>query len=158
MFSSKRFIFVAPVTLLNWMVGRVTMTTLFSFISAALASSHRFCYSAVASSAVVLILPVCLRPVCKIRSTDSYMQGFIVLCGALEIMSRNIVAGSVRLCYAVVYAIFLGFGLAAGSEAFEKISGTTVFGPEDYSCSMTHDANGPWYQRTPSGFWGLYLY
>jgi hypothetical protein len=72
-------------------------------------------------------------------------------------MSRNIVAGSVRLCYAVVYAIFLGFGLAMGNEAFERIFGTTVFGPEDYTCSMTHNINGPWYQKTPSKFWGMCL-
>lgn len=70
-------------------------------------------------------------------------------------MSRNIVAGSVRLCYAVVYAIFLGFGLAMGNKAFEKISGTTVFGPEDYTCSMTHNIHGPWYQKTPSKLWGM---
>lgn len=34
------------------------MATLISFMAAALASSHKFCYSAIASSAVVLILPV----------------------------------------------------------------------------------------------------
>lgn len=119
-------------------VFEVTMTTLFSFLSAALAATHHFCYSAVASSSIVLILP-----------------GFIVLGGALELMSRNIVAGSVRLCYAVVYAIFLGFGLAMGSKAFEKVSGSAVFGPEDYSCSMTHHADGPWYQKTPSKFWAF---
>ena len=72
-------------------------------------------------------------------------------------MSRNIVAGSVRLCYAVVYSIFLGFGLAMGNKAFEKISGTTVFGPEDYTCSMTHNIHGSWYQKTPSKLWGIYL-
>ncbi|KAF8226480.1 DUF1212-domain-containing protein [Tricholoma matsutake] len=119
-------------------VFEVTVTTLFSFLAAALASSHHFCYSAIASSAVVLILP-----------------GFVVLCGALELMSRNIVAGSVRLCYAVVYALFLGFGLAMGNKAFEKISGTTVFGPEDYTCSMTHNVHGQWYQKTPSKFWAF---
>jgi hypothetical protein len=73
-------------------------------------------------------------------------------------MSRNIVAGSVRLCYAVVYAIFLGFGLAMGNQAFEKITRTTVFGPEDFTCSMTHNINGPWYQKTPSKFWGMSLH
>ena len=72
-------------------------------------------------------------------------------------MSRNIVAGSVRLCYAVVYAIFLGFGLAMGESAFERISGTIVFGPEDYSCSMAHDPDGAWYQKTPSVSWGRFL-
>ncbi|KAJ7745266.1 DUF1212-domain-containing protein [Mycena olivaceomarginata] len=109
----------------------------FSFISAVLASTGFFCYSAVASSSVVLILP-----------------GFIVLCGSLEIMSRNIVAGSVRMCYAVVYSLFLGFGLAIGAEAYEKITSKTIIGSTDYSCSISHDAHGPWYQRTPSLYWG----
>ena len=133
------------------------MTTLFSFVSGALASSRHFCYSAVASSSIVLILPVRLRSFYNAYYSLIPLQGFIVLCGALELMSRNIVAGSVRLCYAVVYAIFLGFGLAVGSKAFEKVSGNPVFGPEDYSCSMTHHADGPWYQKTPSKFWGMYL-
>lgn len=39
---------------------RITIATLLSFVAAALASTHRFCYSAVASSSVVLILPVWL--------------------------------------------------------------------------------------------------
>ncbi|KAG6918000.1 hypothetical protein DXG01_017010 [Tephrocybe rancida] len=117
-------------------VFEVTVTTLFSFLSAALASSHYFCYSAIASSSVVLILP-----------------GFIVLNGALEIMSRNIVAGSVRLCYAVMYALFLGFGLAMGAEAFIHITGSDVVGSTDIACSISHYEGAPWYQRTPSKLW-----
>lgn len=76
------------------------------------------------------------------------------MCGSLEIMSRNIVAGSVRMCYAVVYSLFLGFGLAIGAEAYEKITSKTIIGSTDYSCSISHDAHGPWYQRTPSLYWG----
>lgn len=78
-----------------------------------------------------------------------------MLCGSLEIMSRNIVAGSVRMCYAVVYSLFLGFGLAMGAEAYEKITGKIVVGPEDYTCSLSHNANGAWYQKTPSLHWGM---
>jgi uncharacterized membrane protein YjjP (DUF1212 family) len=37
---------------------RITIATILSFVSAALANAHFFCYSAVASSSVVLILPV----------------------------------------------------------------------------------------------------
>jgi hypothetical protein len=37
---------------------RITIATLLSFLSGALAQTHKFCYSAVASSSVVLILPV----------------------------------------------------------------------------------------------------
>jgi hypothetical protein len=73
-------------------------------------------------------------------------------------MTRNIVSGSVRLCYAVVYSLFLGFGLAMGAEAYEKLTGGVIVGPEDYGCSLSHNANGPWYQRTPSLFWGMSLF
>ena len=37
---------------------RITVATLFSFVAAALASTKYFCYSAVAASSIVLILPV----------------------------------------------------------------------------------------------------
>ncbi|KAF7358538.1 DUF1212-domain-containing protein [Mycena venus] len=119
-------------------IFEITVATLFSFLSAALASTGFFCYSAVASSSVVLILP-----------------GFIVLCGSLEIMSRNIISGSVRMCYAVVYSLFLGFGLAIGAEAYEKITSKTIIGSTDYACSISHDAHGAWYQRTPSLYWAF---
>ena len=42
-------------------VFRITVATLFSFIAAALAGTHHFCYSAVASASVVLILPVSIN-------------------------------------------------------------------------------------------------
>lgn len=89
------------------------------------------------SSSVVVILP-----------------GFTVLSGALEVMSRNIVSGTVRLCYAVVYSLFLGFGLAIGAEAYQRMTGMTIIGIEDYACAITHRPDGPWYQQTPSPWWG----
>ncbi|KAF9002205.1 hypothetical protein BDQ17DRAFT_551655 [Cyathus striatus] len=119
-------------------VFEVTITTLFSFIAAALAATHRFCYSAIASSSVVLILP-----------------GFLVLTGSLELMSRHIVSGSVRICYAVVYALFLGFGFTIGAQMYELFTVSKVYGAENYDCSMTHDPFGGWYQRTPSKMWAF---
>ncbi|TFK38574.1 hypothetical protein BDQ12DRAFT_712934 [Crucibulum laeve] len=119
-------------------VFEFTITLLFSFLAAAFAATHHFCYSAIASSSVVLILP-----------------GFLVLTGSLELMSRQIVSGSVRLCYAIVYALFLGFGFAMGAEFWEIITKNDVYGPEDYSCTLSHDPNGGWYQRTPSKLWAF---
>ena len=48
------------------------------------------------------------------RDRVSYypMQGYIVLSGSLELASRNITSGSVRIGYAVIYSLFLGFGLS----------------------------------------------
>jgi uncharacterized membrane protein YjjP (DUF1212 family) len=125
-------------------VFEITIATLLSFISAALAATHKFCYPAVTSSSVVLILP-----------------GFIVLCGSLEISSRNIVSGAVRLCFALMYSLVLGFGLAIGAQIYQEATKTSIYGATDYTCSSSHDPNGPWYQRTPSEYWGkraLYVY
>ena len=133
--------------------NRITIATLLSFLSSALAQTHKFCYSAVASSSVVLILPVGGLFVPFSNFCKLLPKGFIVLCGSLELSSRNIVAGSVRLCYALVYSLFLGFGLAIGAQVYEKMTGLAIFGPEDYLCSKSH-SNAPWYRKTPSHFWG----
>ncbi|KAF8196522.1 hypothetical protein BJ912DRAFT_955497 [Pholiota molesta] len=119
-------------------IFEVTITTLFAFISAALSATHKLCYPAVTSSAVVLILP-----------------GFLVLTGSLELMSRHIISGSVHLCFAVVYALFLGFGFTIGAELFEIFTGHHVYGAEDYMCNLTHSPHGAWYQRTPSVWWAF---
>ena len=60
-----------------------------------------FCFSAMAQSSIALILP-----------------GYIILCAALELQSRNIVAGSVRMVYAIIYSLFLGFGITIGTALF----------------------------------------
>ncbi|EIW52517.1 DUF1212-domain-containing protein [Trametes versicolor FP-101664 SS1] len=119
-------------------VFEITVATIFSFIAAALSSSRYFCYSAIASSSVVLILP-----------------GFIVLCGSLELSSRNIVSGAVRVCFSCIYSLFLGFGLAIGATAYSKISHHSLAGSDDLTCGLSHDPDGPWWQRTPSLWWAF---
>jgi hypothetical protein len=84
-------------------------------------------------------------------------KGFIVLCGSLELSSRNIVSGAVRLCYALVYSLFLGFGLAIGAEVYEKMTGLSIFAPEDYQCAQSH-SDAPWFRKTPSHYWGEALF
>ncbi|KAJ7861582.1 hypothetical protein B0H14DRAFT_3445279 [Mycena olivaceomarginata] len=82
-------------------IAVATVAKLFSFLSAAMASTGFFCYFGVASNSVVLILPV--------RASSSS--------GSLAIMSRNIISGSLRMYCGVVYSLFIGFGLAIGAEA-----------------------------------------
>ncbi|KAK1228656.1 pheromone-regulated protein prm10 [Marasmius sp. AFHP31] len=74
-----------------------------AFIARALSNvpGNLFCYSAISSAGVVLILP-----------------GFTVLVSALELMSKNIFCGSVRIVYAIIYTLFLGFGLTIGSDFY----------------------------------------
>lgn len=58
-----------------------------------------FCFSALAQSSIALILP-----------------GYSMLCSALELQSGSIVAGSIRLVYAIIYSLFLGFGITLGKQ------------------------------------------
>ncbi|CAE6542804.1 unnamed protein product [Rhizoctonia solani] len=119
-------------------VFEITIAGLLSFIAGAFAASKHVCYAAVASGSVVLILP-----------------GYIVLCGSLELASRSIISGSVRLCYSIIYSIFLGFGLSIGAELFHAVSNQRVWGADDYTCSRVHDPNGPWWQRTAGPYWAF---
>ncbi|ORX40084.1 hypothetical protein BD324DRAFT_648693 [Kockovaella imperatae] len=116
-------------------VFEIAIATLISFLAAALASTGKFCYTALVSGGVVLILP-----------------GYIVLTGSLELASRNIVSGSVRIGYSVIYSLFLGFGLSIGAEFWTKFTGDAVKGGSQLYCESAH-ADAPWYRATPSPYW-----
>lgn len=99
---------VAPRSQLYANVFEILATICVSFIGRGFGSIPRrdgtgnlFCFAALAQSAICLILP-----------------GYAVLCGALELQSKSIVAGSVRLFYAIVYSLFLSFGITIGSVLY----------------------------------------
>ncbi|BGP09448.1 Uncharacterized UPF0442 protein C7D4.12c [Rhodotorula toruloides] len=114
----------------------IVIACIISFISAALASTQYFCFAAVVSGSVVLILP-----------------GYIVLCGSLELANRSIISGSVRLVYAILYSLFLGFGLSIGSELYNR-TGLTIYGLTDYTCSSLRGTNAKgWWMDTIPAWW-----
>lgn len=117
-------------------VFEIVIATLISFIAAVLSDTNKFCYTALVSGGVVLILP-----------------GFIVLTGALELASRNITAGAVRVGYAVIYSLFLGFGISIGGEIYFKIRHRSIKNADDWTCAATHTDDAPWYMAQPSGYW-----
>jgi uncharacterized membrane protein YjjP (DUF1212 family) len=90
-------------------VFEITAAVVTSFLSRAVGSipdpkkpgNRIFCFSALAQSSIALILP-----------------GYHVLCASLELQSRQLVAGSVRMVYATIYSLFLGFGITIGSVIF----------------------------------------
>jgi len=82
------------------------------------------------------------------------LPGYIVLTGALELASRNITAGAVRMGYSVIYSLFLGFGISMGAEIYMKIRHLDeITNATDYMCTATHYKGAPWYMSTPSGYW-----
>ncbi|KAL8858233.1 MAG: hypothetical protein Q9178_005245 [Gyalolechia marmorata] len=98
---------LAPKSELYSNIFEVTAAVLTSFLARMFGSirgGNVFCFSALAQSAIALILP-----------------GYTVLCGALELQSRNILAGSVRMVYAIIYSLFLGYGITIGTSFYGGI-------------------------------------
>ncbi|KAJ7071193.1 hypothetical protein C8F01DRAFT_1109503 [Mycena amicta] len=84
-------------------VYEISATIIVAFVARGLSNipGNYFCYSAISSAGVIVILP-----------------GFTVLVSALELMSKNMFCGSVRIVYAIIYTLFLGFGLTIGSDLY----------------------------------------
>ncbi|KAH9470006.1 hypothetical protein Pst134EA_007271 [Puccinia striiformis f. sp. tritici] len=119
-------------------IFEIVATGFTSFVAAGLASTGYFCYSAVIASSIVLILP-----------------GWLVCCAALELQSRSIVSGSVRLIWAVIYALFLGLGISVGAEFWTLFSGKPVLVSIDGTCGMSHTTD-KWY-RTTIPLWSTFI-
>lgn len=105
---------VAPHSILFANVFEVAMAIITSFIARGIGSiratgpfagltdrKYIFCFSAIVQSSICMILP-----------------GFSVLCSSLELQSHQIIAGSVRLVYTILYSLFLGYGVTIGTTAY----------------------------------------
>ncbi|KAJ7765013.1 hypothetical protein DFH07DRAFT_867174 [Mycena maculata] len=84
-------------------VFEITIAIFVSFAARGLSSIHSqiFCYTAISSAGIIGILP-----------------GYLILSSSLELASKNIVCGSVKMVYALIYTLFLGFGLQIGSDFY----------------------------------------
>ncbi|KAF2453621.1 hypothetical protein BDY21DRAFT_355548 [Lineolata rhizophorae] len=95
---------VAPQSELYANVFEISAAVITSFLARAFGSikdGNLFCFSALAQSSIALILP-----------------GYTVLCASLELQSRSLVAGSVRMVYAIIYSLILGFGITIGTVIY----------------------------------------
>ncbi|KAI6794401.1 DUF1212-domain-containing protein [Hortaea werneckii] len=114
---------VAPRSELYANVFEISATVITSFLSRAFGSipdgkgGRLFCFSALAQSSIALILP-----------------GYIVLCASLELQSKSIVAGSIRMVYAIIYSLFLGFGITIGTAFYGIMDANATSAT---SCSST---------------------
>ncbi|GAA5844246.1 hypothetical protein JCM9279_001736 [Rhodotorula babjevae] len=106
-----------------------------AMVAGSLTRTNQFCFYAVASGSIVLILP-----------------GFITLCAALELANRSITSGAVRLTYAALYCLFLGFGLSLGAEIYVRVARAEIINGADYTCSYLR-AGAPWWRQTIPRWW-----
>ncbi|TEB35596.1 DUF1212-domain-containing protein [Coprinellus micaceus] len=96
-------LYVANKSALYANVFEITVSIIISFVARGLSAirSQIFCYTAISSSGIIGILP-----------------GFLILTSSLELASKNIINGSVKMVYALIYTLFLGFGLQIGNDFY----------------------------------------
>lgn len=103
------FVIGGAVGLLVWLsekvpsyahICEITMSVVVAFVAEALRHNN-VCQSAVKMAGIVIILP-----------------GYTITCAILELSSRHIISGSVRLFYAVVFSLLLGYGLTIGASVW----------------------------------------
>ncbi|KAL1916441.1 uncharacterized protein VTP21DRAFT_5632 [Calcarisporiella thermophila] len=88
-------------------VFEISVTVIISFLArlfVMLSKSQLVCFSSIVLSALVLILP-----------------GYPLIAAVLELSSKQLITGSVRLFYSLIYSLILGFGVSIGSAFFDFI-------------------------------------
>lgn len=118
----------APASPIYNNVFEVGATIITSFIARGLGSIKQgdhtlFCFSAMAQSSIALILP-----------------GWLVLCSALELQSKAIVPGSIRMVYAIIYSLFLGFGITVGTVLYGLVDSNAT------TATSCHSPLPPYYR------------
>jgi uncharacterized membrane protein YjjB (DUF3815 family) len=119
---------VAPRSDLYSNVFEISAAVLTSFLARAFGSirgGNLFCFSALAQSSIALILP-----------------GYLVLCGSLELQSKSMVAGSVRMVYAIIYSLFLGYGITIGTALYGLMDANATSAT---NCSKPIDGYWKWF-------------
>ncbi|KIP07562.1 hypothetical protein PHLGIDRAFT_70899 [Phlebiopsis gigantea 11061_1 CR5-6] len=126
----------------------VCLTTIISFTARALSSikGDIFCYNAISSASIVSILP-----------------GFLILSGSLELAAKNLSTGSIKMIYALIYTMFLGFGLQIGNDFnATSIIGTFTFldvdpfASENIITGCYRAPGAPWYLQ-PFPWWTQFI-
>lgn len=103
---------IAPKNEIYSSVFEIGSAILISFIGRAIGSISNgkyFCFSAIVLSGLCMILP-----------------GYMILRGALEIQSKSIISGVVGMFYAIIYSLFLGFGITLGSALYGWIDKNAI--------------------------------
>lgn len=119
--------FMSSMSNLYSSVFEVTASIVVSFAARGIGSikgGDLFCFGAIAQGSLALILP-----------------GYIILCGSLELQSKNLVAGSVRMFYAVIYSLFLGFGITLGAALYGWVDSNAT---DATQCASGHSIDDKW--------------
>ncbi|KAI9472003.1 MAG: hypothetical protein EXX96DRAFT_582557 [Benjaminiella poitrasii] len=89
-------------------IWEITVCVFIGFVSRAV-WRYGFCFTPVAFASFIIILP-----------------GYSMAVALIELVSRQLVCGAVRIVYAIIYSFLLGYGIEMGSEIFGLINPESI--------------------------------
>lgn len=103
-------------------VFEVSTSIVIAFVAKAL--RDYVCFTGLVLSGIVILLP-----------------GLSLTTAIMELSSRYMISGSVRMFYSLIYCLFLGFGLSIGSNLWDVFREPP---PGDLKMGYCHPATEPW--------------
>ncbi|KAF9429159.1 hypothetical protein BGZ76_001728 [Entomortierella beljakovae] len=103
-------------------VFEVSTSILVAFVAKGL--RDYVCFTGVVLSGIVMLLP-----------------GLGLTTAIMELSSRHIISGSVRMFYSLMYCLFLGFGISIGSDLWDAVREPL---PGDMKMGYCHPATDSW--------------
>ncbi|KAI8142132.1 hypothetical protein BJV82DRAFT_517055 [Fennellomyces sp. T-0311] len=117
-------------------IWEVTVCIIIGFVARAV-TQYGFCFTPIAFSSFIVILP-----------------GYPMAVAVVELVSRQLVSGVVRMVYSIVYAFLLGYGIQMGSELYRTID-KDILEQETSECSRAADITTCDIQRIDQRFFFL---
>lgn len=81
-------------------IWEITVCILIGFVARAI-TKYGFCFTPIAFSSFIIVLP-----------------GYPMAIAIIELVSRQLVSGVVRMVYAIIFSFLLGYGVSMGSELY----------------------------------------
>ena len=133
-------ILISTPHLFSIVLPRISIAIFISFLARALSSirSELFCYTAISSAGIVCILPGYLIRKLSYLQTCPCGRRDLSVSSSLELASKNMLCGSVKMVYALIYTLFLGFGLQIGSDFYLLFNPSERHRLSSLANSMSH--------------------
>lgn len=102
-------------------IWEITVCILIGFVARGI-TKYDFCFTPIAFSSFIIVLP-----------------GYPMAVAIIELVSRQLVSGVVRMVYAIIYSFLLGYGVSMGSQLYLTIDENSTLGQSD-ACKLASSA------------------
>lgn len=103
-------------------IWEITVCIVIGFVARGIVK-YEFCFTPIAFSSFIIVLP-----------------GYPMAVAIIELVSRQLVSGVVRMVYALIYSFLLGYGVSMGSALYLTIDQDSINTVQSDACKLASNA------------------